>query len=405
MVQASPRAGFAGVAARDWNDWQWQQANRLRTAAEVETYLPLTADERRACALATTQFRMAVTPYYLSLIQADNPRDPIRLQAIPQLEELAVQAWELDDPLAEEAHAPVPGITHRYPDRVLFYTTHNCPVYCRHCFRKRKVSDPTTAASKEQLDAGIAYIRAHPEVRDVLLSGGDPLTFSDERLDALLADLRAIPHLDIIRLATRNPVTLPQRITPELCAVLKRYPPIYVNTHFNHPKECTHEAAAALEQLADAGCVLGNQMVLLKGINDDAEVVRNLNFWLLRHRCRPYYIFQCDMAQGISHFRTPIDTGVRIIDQLRGWSSGLAVPHYVVDLPGGGGKVSMQPDYVIERQADRVVFRNYAGRAFEYREPAINAPAPRGVDRAADSADAVPHLATHQNATTHARGP
>jgi lysine 2,3-aminomutase len=361
------RQAFA-VSDTDWNDWQWQQQNRLRTAAELERHLPLSDDERRACDEVTSQFRLAVTPYYLSLIDPDDPEDPVRRQAIPRLAELNVLPTELEDPLAEEAHMPVPGITHRYPDRVLFYTTHNCPVYCRHCVRKRKVSDPLSAAPKEQLDQGLDYIRRHPEVRDVLLSGGDPLTFSDTRLGELLEGVFAIPHVEIVRLATRNPVTLPQRITEGLCDALRPHRPIYLQTHFNHLAECTDEAAAALERLADAGCVLGNQMVLLKGINEDAEMVRAMNRWLLRHRCRPYYILQCDAAQGISHFRTEVDSGLRLLRALRGWTSGLAVPQYVVDLPGGGGKVPMLPDYVEGHEGKTWTFRSYTGKRFEYEE-------------------------------------
>jgi lysine 2,3-aminomutase len=263
---------------------------------------------------------------------------------------------------------PVPGITHRYPDRVLFYTTHNCPVYCRHCLRKRKVSDPVSAAPKNQLDLGVRYIAEHPEVRDVLVSGGDPLTFSDDRLSALLLALRRIPHVEIIRIATRNPVTLPQRVTPELAAVLRGLAPIYVHTHFNHLRECTPEAEQALTLLADAGCVLNNQMVLLRGVNEDPQMVKRMNQWLLARRCQPYYIFQCDAAQGISHFRTPIASGLKIIDNLRGWTSGMAVPQYVVDLPGGGGKVPLLPERAIERDGKRWTFENYRGQRFLYEE-------------------------------------
>jgi lysine 2,3-aminomutase len=366
--QRQARAPFAHVPAAEWNDWQWQQQSRLRTAEEVERYLPLTDDERRACAEATSRFRMAVTPYYLSLVDPSDPNDPIRRQAIPQLAELTVHPSEREDPLAEESHSPVPGITHRYPDRVLFYTTHNCPVYCRHCFRKRKVSDPTSAQSRLELDRGIAYIAAHPEVRDVLVSGGDPLTFSDERLVELLGSLRRIPHVEILRIATRNPVTLPQRVTPELAAILRAHHPIYVHTHFNHLRECTDEAALALELLADAGCVLNNQMVLLAGVNDDAAMVKRMNQWLLARRCQPYYMFQCDAAEGISHFRTPIRRGLEIIDELRGWTSGMAVPHYVVDLTGGGGKVSLVPEHVVQRVGKTWTFRNFRGELFDYEE-------------------------------------
>ncbi|MFW5967436.1 MAG: KamA family radical SAM protein, partial [Persicimonas sp.] len=297
---------------------------------------------------------------------------PIRRQAVPAPGELEPRAFELEDPLAEEAHMPVPGITHRYPDRVLFYVTHNCPVYCRHCTRKRKVSDPTTAASRGQLEAGLAYIRSTPKVRDVLISGGDPLTLSDERLAEIFEALRDIDHVEVIRLGTRNPVTLPQRITDELCEVLYRARPVYLHTHFNHPRELCDEARRALSRLLDAGCVLGNQMVLLRGVNDDAETVLDLNRRLLEVGCRPYYMLQCDMARGITHFRTPLQTGLDIMDYLRGRIGGMGIPDFVVDLPEGGGKIELLPDYVVSRQAcesvDRVTFRNWAGEAYEFHD-------------------------------------
>jgi lysine 2,3-aminomutase len=276
---------------------------------------------------------------------------------------------DLDDPLAEERDMPVPGITHRYPDRVLFYTTHNCPVYCRHCTRKRKVSDPTSATAKAQIEGALAYIEEHSEIRDIVISGGDPLSLSDDRLDYILGRLRAIPHVEIFRLGTRNLVTLPQRVTDDFVRMLRAHHPVYVNTHFNHPKECTAEAFEAARKLADAGCVIGNQMVLLKGVNDDPVVVKELNHKLLLMRIRPYYIYQCDLSKGISHFRTPVEAGLRIIRALRGHTSGLAVPHFVVDAPNGGGKIPLNPDYVVSHQGKRWVLRNYAGEEFTYDEP------------------------------------
>jgi lysine 2,3-aminomutase len=294
---------------------------------------------------------------------------PIRLQSVPTMGELTIAAADLEDPLAEERDMPVPGITHRYPDRVLFYTTHNCPVYCRHCTRKRKVSDPTTAAAKRQIEESLAYIERHAEIRDVVISGGDPLSLSDERLDYILGRLRAIPHLEIFRLGTRNLVTLPQRVTDDFVYMLRRHHPVYVNTHFNHPKECTAEAFEAARRLADAGCVIGNQMVLLKGVNDDPPVVKELNHKLLLMRIRPYYIYQCDLSRGISHFRTPVEAGIKIIEHLRGHTSGLAVPHFVVDAPNGGGKIPVNPDYVVSHEGKRWVLRNYAGKEYEYWEP------------------------------------
>jgi lysine 2,3-aminomutase len=362
-----PRA-WEHVSRAQWDDWRWQQAHRVRTLDGLSAVLRLTDDERQAVEKAAAKFAMAITPYYVALMDPDDPACPVRRQAVPLMAELDVRASELEDPLAEDSHMPVPNLTHRYPDRALLYATHNCPVYCRHCNRKRKVGDPQSAPSRDELSAAIDYIRRTPTIRDVLVSGGDPLTHADARLDAILGDLRTIPHLEIIRIATRNPVTLPQRITAELCAVLKKHHPIFVNTHFNHPNECTPEAAEALERLADAGCVVGNQMVLLAGINDDAQLVKRMNHWLLAHRCRPYYIFQCDSVEGASHFRTPVESGIAIIEALRGWTSGLAVPHYVVDLPHGGGKVSVQPEYLVERSGKSLSFRNYAGGRFVYEE-------------------------------------
>ncbi len=356
------------VADAQWNDWKWQQANRIVNAEELGKFVEISQEELQFVEAAGERFRFAITPYYASLMHPTRRDCPIRRQAVPVAEELSESSEEFVDPLGEDAYMPVEGITHRYPDRVLFYTTHNCPMYCRHCNRKRKVGDPTSAAHKLQLQAGIDYIASKPEVRDVLISGGDPLTFSDERLEEIIAGLRAIPHLEIIRIATRNPVTLPQRITPALVQMLKRYPPIYVNTHFNHLAECTPEAAQALNLLADAGCVLGNQMVLLKGINEDSAMVRKMNQWLLANRCKPYYIFQLDPAEGTSHFRTPLKSGLTIIENLRGWTSGMAVPHYVVDLPGGGGKVPVLPEYLIEKNQRTYRFRNYIGEEYIYIE-------------------------------------
>ncbi len=354
------------IPKETWNRWTWQQQKRLRTEDQLAQVLTVFDDERAALDASKELFDLAITPYYASLIEPNNPLCPIRLQCIPKPGELDPAAYELSDPLAEDSHMPVPGITHRYPDRVLFYTTHHCAVYCRHCTRKRKVSDPSTAATQQQLEQGLNYIAAHPEVRDILISGGDPLSNSDDRLEYILERLRAIEHVEILRLCTRNLVTLPQRITLNLAQILKKYHPIYVHTHFNHPKECTREAFDACALLADAGCVLNNQMVLLRGVNDDPAVVLELNQKLLMMRVKPYYIFQCDMAQGLSHLRTPIAKGIEIIDSLRGWTSGIAVPHFVVDLPGGGGKVSLLPEYVMKREGKKWLFRNYQNIPFEY---------------------------------------
>ncbi|MBI5510460.1 MAG: KamA family radical SAM protein [Deltaproteobacteria bacterium] len=368
VINARRPAAFAAVSDEEWSDWRWQHAHRLRTAEALSAVIRLRDDERQACERATERFPLAVTPYYASLMRPDDPGCPIRLQAIPRLAELERHPSDLADPLAEDEHRVAGALTHRYPDRAMLYTTHSCAVYCRHCNRRRKVGDPTSAPSKDDLRAAVAYLRQHPEVRDVLVSGGDPLSLSDERLDELLGSLRAIPHLEIIRVATRAVVTLPQRVTRDLVGVLRRHQPIYVATHFNHLAECSSEAAAALYALADGGAVIVNQMVLLKGINDDPAMVGRMNQWLLKNRCRPYYIFQCDPAVGISHFRTPIAAGLEIIEALRGFTSGLAVPHYVVDLPGGGGKVSLQPEYLLRREGKRLTFRNYLGKTFVYDE-------------------------------------
>jgi lysine 2,3-aminomutase len=364
-----PRATWSEIPDALWNDWHWQQRERITRLDQLEKVIRVTPDERKAAVETDAEFHMGITPYYAALMDPDDPNCPIRLQSVPTMGELTIAAADLEDPLAEERDMPVPGITHRYPDRVLFYTTHNCPVYCRHCTRKRKVSDPTSAAAKRQIEESLAYIEGHPEIRDVVISGGDPLSLSDERLDYILGRLRAIPHIEIFRLGTRNIVTLPQRVTDDFAQMLRRHHPVFVNTHFNHPKECTAEAFEAARKLADAGCVLGNQMVLLKGVNDDPAVVKELNHKLLLMRIRPYYIYQCDLAKGISHFRTPVETGIRIIEHLRGHTSGLAVPQFVVDAPGGGGKIPVNPDYVVSHEGKRWVLRNYAGKEYEYLEP------------------------------------
>jgi lysine 2,3-aminomutase len=364
-----PRGIWKDVPDTLWNDWHWQQRERVTRLAQLEQVVRVTDDERRAAIETEAEFQMGITPYYAALMDPEDPSCPIRLQSVPKMEETFVSAEDLEDPLAEERDMPTPGITHRYPDRVLFYTTHNCPVYCRHCTRKRKVADPTSAAAKRQIEDSLAYIEKHPEIRDVVISGGDPLSLSDERLDYILGRLRAIPHVEIFRLGTRNLVTLPQRVTDDFVRMLREHHPVYVNTHFNHPKECTAEAFEAARRVADAGCPIGNQMVLLKGVNDDPAIVKELNHRLLLMRIRPYYIYQCDLAKGISHFRTPVETGIRIIEALRGHTSGLAVPQFVVDAPQGGGKIPVNPTYVVRRDGKRWVLRNYAGKEYEYLEP------------------------------------
>lgn len=361
---------WADVADSDWSDWRWQMRHRVTTLAELETLIELTPEERTGITARTPVFPFAVTPYYLSLVQG--PGCPVRRQAVPHADELITTPWDMVDPLAEEEHSPVPILSHRYPDRALLYVTHNCPVYCRHCTRQRKVGDATSSPDRSAIAAALEYLRITPAIKDVLISGGDPLSLSDGRLVEIVAELRTIPSVEIIRLCTRNPVTLPQRITPELLTALRPHHPIFVNTHFNHPRECTPEAALALNRLADAGFAVGNQMVLLRGINDDATTVETLNRWLLRQRCRPYYILQCDPVGGTAHLRTPVDAGVQILDALRGRLSGLGVPQLVVDLPGGGGKVTLVPDRLLRREGARMVFRNVDGREFTY----VDAPIP-----------------------------
>ncbi|MCA9507247.1 MAG: KamA family radical SAM protein [Myxococcales bacterium] len=362
-------AGIGPITDAEWNDWRWQQRKRFRRIDQLEGIINVSPQERLAFEKSDSLFHMGVTPYYASLMDKDNPNCPIRLQSVPQMGELDILPSDLEDPLGEEADMPVKGITHRYPDRVLFYTTHNCPVYCRHCTRKRKVSDPTSMTAKEQIEEAIDYIARTKSIRDIVISGGDPLSLSDERLDYILSRLRAIPHVEIFRMGTRNLVTLPQRVTDDFVYMLKQHQPVFVNTHFNHPKECSAETLDACRKLADAGCVIGNQMVLLKGVNDDYRIVKELNHRLLLMRVRPYYIYQCDLSQGISHFRTPIQVGLDIMEKLRGHTSGLAVPTFVVDAPGGGGKIPLLPDYVVKHQDKEWTLRNFQRRTFTYIEP------------------------------------
>lgn len=368
--KSSPRPEiWTNAEDKDWNNWIWQQQKRIKSMDVLEKVVTVSQEERDAFSQSHEMFNMGITPYYASLMDKDDPNCPIRLQAVPKMGELNILATDLEDPLGEERDMPVPGITHRYPDRVLFYTTHNCPVYCRHCTRKRKVSDPSSSAANKQLEDGLKYIEEHKEIRDVVISGGDPLSNSDDRLEYILSRLRAMDHIEVFRVGTRNLVTLPQRVTQNFADMLKKYHPVFVHTHFNHPKECTLEAFDACARLADAGCVLHNQMVLLKGVNDDPKIVKELNHKLLMMRVRPYYIYQCDLSQGISHFRTPVETGLNIIENLRGWTSGMAVPHFVIDAPGGGGKIPLLPEYVVKHEGKKWILRNFRNEQFEYIEP------------------------------------
>lgn len=365
----APRSIWKDVSDEQWNSWIWQQQQRVKSMEQLEKVIKVTPDERVAYEKSNEMFHMGITPYYASLMDPNDPNCPIRLQSVPQIGELTILDTDLEDPLGEEADMPVPGITHRYPDRVLFYTNHNCPVFCRHCTRKRKVSDPSSASQLSQLEAGLKYIEEHKEIRDVVISGGDPLSLSDDRLEYILSRLRACDHIDIFRIGTRNLVTLPFRVTDNFLKIVKKYHPVFINTHFNHPKELTLEAFDTAQRLADAGCVIGNQTVLLKGVNDDPAIMKELMHKLLLMRIRPYYIYQCDLAQGISHFRTPVEVGINIIENLRGHTSGLAIPQFVIDAPGGGGKIPVNPNYVVKHEGKKWVLRNFKKKEYTYLEP------------------------------------
>ena len=337
-------------------DWKWQLRNQIRSLQQLEAQFPLSQEEKQAIVELDDRFRLGITPYYLKLMDPTDLNCPIRRQAIPLLAEKFTSPQESEDPLAEERDMPVKGVTRRYPNRALLYLTHTCAVYCRHCTRRRKVGDPVSNNKKDQITQAVEWLQKNPQVNDVILSGGDPLSWSDKRLENLLSRIR--PFVTVLRIGTRHPTTLPQRITPALAGILAKYPPIYVMTHFNHPKECTPQAAKALQLLAEAGCILSNQAVLLKGINDDAEILKDLHLWLLENRCRPYRLYHCDYTEGVRHFRVPFHQGLEIIKQLRAYSSGLALPEYMIDLPGGYGKVRVSEG---KRQENQWVFTNWQG--------------------------------------------
>jgi lysine 2,3-aminomutase len=362
---------YAGVHARDWNDWRWQNRNRLRSAEALERILRLSHDEREAIGRHRGSLPLGITPYYASLLDEHDPQQPLRRTVVPALTEFLRTPGEADDPLGEDGHSPVPGLVHRYPDRVLFLVTSFCTTYCRYCTRSRMVGsvDGERSVRRSQLEDGIAYIAAHPEVRDVLISGGDPLSLGDDRLEWLLTSLRRIPHVEFVRIGSKVPVVMPQRITPALVRMLKRFHPLWMSIHFNHPDEITPEVAEACERLADAGIPLGSQTVLLKGINDDVETMRRLVHALLKIRVKPYYLYQCDPISGSSHFRTPVEKGLEIIRGLRGHTTGYAVPQFVIDAPGGGGKIPLLPDYVAGREGEDLLLVNYEGRRFRYPDP------------------------------------
>ncbi len=357
------------VTEEQWNDWRWQVKNRIIDVEDLKKVINLTPEEEEGVTAALEKLKMGITPYYAMLMDKDDPNCPVRKQAVPTMYETYISDADQDDPLHEEHDSPVPGLTHRYPDRVLLLITDQCSMYCRHCTRRRFAGQKDSESPLENIDRAIEYIRNNTEVRDVLLSGGDCLLVSDERLEYIISKLREIPHIDIIRLGSRTPVVLPQRITPEFANMLKKYHPVWLNTHFNHIKEITPEAKKACELLADAGVPLGNQTVLLRGINDCVHVIRELLHELVKIRVRPYYIYQCDLSMGIEHFRTPVAKGIEIIESLRGHTSGFVVPTFVVDAPGGGGKIPVMPNYIISQSPNKVILRNYEGVITTYAEP------------------------------------
>lgn len=357
---------YPAVSEREWNNWHWQVCNRIRHLSQLTKILDLSDDELAALARGGQMLPISITPYYASLLSRTDPDQPLRRTVLPSTGEFVRAAGEADDPLAEEADSPIPGLVHRYPDRVLLLAHDFCSTYCRYCTRSRVVGQGEIRPHHARLEQAIDYIRSKPEIRDVLISGGDPLTMTDERLDWLLCQIRMIPHVEFIRIGTKTPAVLPQRITGRLCRVLRRYHPIWMSLHFTHPDECTVESRQACARLADAGIPLGSQTVLLRGINDDVETMRLLMHRLLTMRVRPYYLYQCDPISGSSHFRTPVSKGLEIIKALRGHTTGYAVPTYVIDAPGGGGKIPLQPDCVVARGAGELVLRNYEGKTFRY---------------------------------------
>jgi lysine 2,3-aminomutase len=363
---------FKDVTEKEWSDWQWHIRNRITTIEALKKVVNLTPDEEQGIKTTLARFRMAISPYYASLMDPDDRCCPVRKQAVPTIHETRKAPEDLEDPLSEDEDSPVAGLTHRYPDRVLFQVTDQCTMYCRHCTRRRMVGVNDKMRSKEELAADIDYIRETTDVRDVLLSGGDPLTLADDQIEWIISELRKIPHVEFIRIGTRTPVVLPQRITPGLVDMLTKYHPIWVNTHFNHPKEITEESARACDLLTRGGIPLGNQSVLLRGVNDCSHVMKALVHGLMKIRVRPYYLYQCDLSVGIEHFRTSVGKGIEIIERLRGHTTGMAVPTFVVDAPGGGGKIPVMPQYMISRSDHKIIFRNYEGFISSYTEPAIH---------------------------------
>ncbi len=368
-------AFFTHIPTENWNDWKWQFRNRITTVDELSKFIPLSAKENLRLKLVTERYPLAITPYYLSLINPNDPHDPVKKQAVPSFQEIALAGVGFEDPLEEKRDSVVPGLVHRYPDRVLMVLTDICATLCRHCTRKREWCHGGWVRSPSEVEAMLDYIRKNKTIRDVIISGGDSLTLSTHRLEEVIAKLRGIGHVEIIRIGTRFPVVLPQRIDDELCAMLSKYSPIWLNTHFNHYREITPEAAMACDRLLRSGVVVSNQSVLLRSINDTIKTQLKLCHELLRIKVRPYYLFQCDEVQGTEHLRTPVQVGVKIIEKMRGHTSGLAIPTFVVDLPGGGGKVPLQPNYVLSQTEEELIVRNYQGRVFSFRNPTLPAPA------------------------------
>jgi lysine 2,3-aminomutase len=369
------RRFYPGCTIAEWNDWQWQARNRIRTLADISRILVLSEDERAAIARHDGPLPLGVTPYYAHLFDEHDATQALRRTHLPALAEAIAAPGESDDPLGENDDMVVPGLVHRYPDRVLFLVTGFCSTYCRYCTRSRLVGHPGGEHSftVTKWERALDYLAKHGEVRDVLLSGGDPLTIHDDKLDWLLARLRAIPHIELIRLGTKIPLVLPQRITRDLANMLRRHR-VWLSVHATHPDELTEEAAEACDRLSDAGVPLGSQTVLLRGVNDDPAVMKAMLHGLLRLRIKPYYLYQCDPISGSAHFRTPVASGLALIDALRGHTSGYAIPHYVVDAPGGGGKIPLLPDPVVGRDGDDLLLRNYEGAVFRYPDPVAPAP-------------------------------
>lgn len=357
---------WADTPAGDWKNWGWQLRHRITTRKQLESLMTLTDEEKEGCDYANKKLALAITPYFFNLIDRDDPDCPIRKQLIPRKNEMTVAPWETLDPLAEDSHLVVPGLVHRYPDRALFLVTDRCAAYCRYCTRSRLVSNSQGYDFHPQIEQAFKYLEKTPSIRDVLISGGDPLLLSDKKIDYLLQRLNAIEHIEFIRIGSRIPVFLPQRITPELCNIFMKHEPLWMSIHVNHPAECTEELKEAANRLARAGVPLGNQSVLLRGVNDDVETMKTLVHRLLRMRVRPYYLYQLDAITGSSHFKVDIKKGIEIIQGLRGHTTGYAIPQFVIDAPQGGGKIPINPDYVECINDDEIVLRNFEGKIFRY---------------------------------------